>query len=814
MRTTTFIIAAGFALAGSLAAQLKLDSARNALAESLPEVAVARAERYLAANPDLPEKEKTGARLLLAEAYLRTQQAGQALATLEKVPNTSASARDYWQGMALAHQLKYQQAFEKLSNVEESHPLYSQALFNALELQASQKQTATAFELLKKLRAHNAEFLPDQLIFLEAQLHLINGEPDTAREALEALTDKQKQSAKSQLLTGQIELAANQPQAAREAFEKALTPTTSAQIRTLALLGKSDALLKSLSFQEALNSLLTLLKEEESQSHLNLLPNRLELIVNQAPSKEGLVTSLSAYVQPETLGEDGNLLSPQKLLACYYLSRISDPEQAKELLQLATTLSPEGELAARAHIELAKLALENKETEAALQSLEKAQTSAPKSSYSMAAADLSARIKTQEGDLESALTLFSQAAKHPDSTFSEQALLNQALLTLATTPTASLSALATQLESEDAKISLKLERALASAREQSASAREDLQEFLFHHPDHSRMAQARLSLAEILLIEQQPDFPLIDQQLASLPEELVRKLSRKKFRISHDLAVITNDWNQSVSNGERHLKDFPEAKNDPYFLLRLGESNFRNGNHNRSRFLFSKTAALPDAGELLELALYFNAISNLTIPTEESTTEALDTLDELIERAGPLASRARLRKARTLIDDLGRAQECLQTLDGIPGGPGDQPEAALLAARAHRELSASEPKHAEKALSIYRRLLDDPRTSYPLSNEIHYQLSRTYSQIGQPNLAIDPCLSVVDLENRSPNEVEVEWEYYYRCGFEAIDILLEAKKARAALILAQKLAQTKGPSAEEAGKRAKQIQLDHQLFTD
>ena len=377
-----------------------------------------------------------------------------------------------------------------------------------------------------------------------------------------------------------------------------------------------------------------------------------------------------------------------------------------------------------------------------------------------------------------------------------------------------MSSIAAQLKSEEAKLSLELERVLALARERAPSARAALEDFLFQHPDHPRIAQARLALADLLLLEQKPDFELIEVQLASLPTDLDRSLSRQRFRLSHRLGVITNDWTQAISNGEKHRQSFPEAEDDPYFLLRLAESYYRNGDYNRSRFLFSKVASLPNAGDLVELALYFSAVSNLAIPTEKATTNALDTLDNLIQRAGPLASRARLTKARTQLKNLGRAAECLETLEGIPGEPGDQPEAALLSAQAYRELSASDSKLAEKAVSIYRRLLEDPRTSYQLSNQIHYQLSRTYSESGFPNLAIDPCLSVVDFENRAPDEKEVEWDYYYRCGFEAIDILLEAKHARAALILARKLAETKGPSANEAAERARQIQLDYQLWTD
>ena len=246
----------------------------------------------------------------------------------------------------------------------------------------------------------------------------------------------------------------------------------------------------------------------------------------------------------------------------------------------------------------------------------------------------------------------------------------------------------------------------------------------------------------------------------------------------------------------------------------MAESCFRNGDFNRAKYLFTKTANLPNASQLKELALYFGARANLEIPTKEATIEALETLDNLINRAGPLAAQSRLLKARTLLNSQGDAEGCIAALQGMPGKPGDQPEANLLAAEAYRELSANKPEFSQQAISVYQSLLDDERTSYPLSNRIHYELALTYRENGQDNLAIDPLLRVVDQENKKPDEVEGEWDYYYRCGFEAIDILLKADLPRAALIQARKLAQTEGPGAEQAKIRAEQIELESLIFTD
>jgi hypothetical protein len=303
-------------------------------------------------------------------------------------------------------------------------------------------------------------------------------------------------------------------------------------------------------------------------------------------------------------------------------------------------------------------------------------------------------------------------------------------------------------------------------------------------------------------------------QLEALPADLPRELSAERFALSHRLGTFANDWTAAVRFGENHFKLFPEAGKEPRFLLRLGESRFRNGDFNRARYLFSEVSAEAESGDLIDIALYFEARANLAIPTGEATTEALTILDRLLDRSGPLASEARILKAHTLLESLVRAEECLQTLTLLPGKLVDHPEALLLAAKAHRDLGTTDEAEYEKALALYRDLLAHPRTSYPRSNQLHYLIARTYRESGHPEIALEPCMAVVDFENRPAEGAPPEWDYYYQCGFEALDILLSAERHRAALLVARKLAKGKGPGAQQARKRAEQIQLENMLWTD
>lgn len=815
MPTSLLPLTAGFLLlAGTLTAQEGLQSARNALAEALPDVAAIRIERYLATHSDLGKEERAQAYLLLGESLLRARQPAKAQEALKRVPDEHSAERHYWQGITFAHQHNSAAALEKLALVPAENPLYEQALFNVVELQFNQDETTTALAILKKIREHNPEFLPSEIALLEAQIHLQNSEPDKAYQSWETLSKDKQQSPASQLLAGRIELARNNSEAALTSFSTVLASNTSPSSKRLALLGKCDVLLTNEASKQAIEPLLTLLAEENDSSLLDLLQSRFETLLSQLTEANALSSALVTFAQPETLGEDSNYATPPKLFACYYLSRISEPETALNYLTQIVSLSPEGDLTARAHLLQAKIALTRENSEAANEALKAVQKAAPEGPLASQAADILARLSVANGDLKEAEELFTQASQHPQTAFAEQALLNQAVLQLTGNANTSLSALSAKLNSNEAKISLELEQALALAKKKNSNANDALQQFILRHPKHPRLAQARLALASVLLGETQPDFELIEAQLSSLPEELTQALSRQSFHVSHRLAAATNKWTNAVNWGERHSKDFPQSQNDPYFLLSLAECSFQDGNHNRARFLFSKIANLPDAGELAPLSLLYAAHSNLLIPTSEATAEALDILDDIIAQAGPLSTRARLLKARTLLKSLGQAKECLKTLEGIPGKPGDQPEAALLTAQAYRELATNDPKISQRAISLYQNLLNDPRTSYQLSNQIHYQLALTYRESGHLNLAIDPCLRVIDLENKAKDEKEIEWDYYYRCGFEAIDILLTAKRARAALTLARKLAQTGGPGAAQAQERAKQIQLDHLLWTD
>lgn len=793
--------------------------AQNALGEFLPEVAAQRLSVLLASG-DLSDEIEEQARILLAEALIRSDKPAEAAKALAPLPDSPV--RQYWRAIALAQSGEDAAALEQFTKIPpDASPYWELGTYNRLEILTLQGSPAAAFELLAELRAAYPDFKSDALALLEAQLHLQKNEPDQARKSLANLP---KLSPRALLLAGEIELAAQAPQEALNFFTKISSAAAPPALQRLALLGQADAWLLQGKGREALVSLISILATDPPDEFLTLLYPRFETALalpEPEPSAGGASPTYAAllrdFVNPTTLGEDANYATSAKELACYYLSRSLSEAEALPLLERLLALAPESEIAARAELSAAELLLQQGEQEAAVERLRQVSTHCPEGDLPALAADILARIATSKDDFAAAQELFQEASRHPHLAFSEQALLNQTLLALESgqDPEKSPSAVSSRLTSSEARSAYLLERALALTKENKPEAKSALNDFLASYPGHSREAEARLSLLDNLVGEVDPDFALIEAQLDALPKTLPnQRLSRLRFQVCHRLGAITNSWSDAVTFGEGHLRVFPESENDPLFLLRLAESYYRDDDNNQARFLFNKVAEMENAGELRDIALLFGARANLAIPTPEARVEALAILEELTSRGGPLTTQARLMLARTYLT-FGKAEECLATLALLPGEPADQPEAALLEAEAYSEQGSQDSANYQKAIAIYEQLLADPRTSYESSNQIHYLIARTYRKSGHPELALEPCLSVVDFENWPAGEAESEWDYYFKCGFEALDILLKAEHYKAALTLALKLAKNgQGPGAEQAEIRAKQIQLDHMLWEE
>ncbi|MDP0489723.1 MAG: tetratricopeptide repeat protein [Verrucomicrobiota bacterium JB023] len=771
--------------------------ARVALGDNLPEIAARSLETALEAD-ELTPAQRNEARLLLLEALVRANDYEDALA----IELPASETAHYWQAHALAGIGQADEALALWQSIE-AEPWLEAARQNRIELLLLLQRSGKALELIDEWRDDDKAAIPP---LLHARAAIENRD---YQRALTALSQKREDSPMASLLRLRALLALGQSEEARqignELMEQSLPPGFTEVVR----LSLFDAHLSLERYQDAVETLMRPLRADNAAPSPLLLA-RLQALENDE-ARRILWESLTAFVKPESLGSEKNPASNSKLWALYILAQNADAREALLLLDDILAHEPAERLAHECRFAKASLLIEQGRREEAVALLQFIREN-DDSESSAFATDQLARLAYREDDFEQASKLFAALAETRSTIFSESSLLNQALASLASDSDTTLpAALAT---SELAGI-FTLEKALAQVESSPQEAEVALSRFLVEHPRHRRASEAKLALASIHLKQPVPDLDRIRAELDAIGEqELDRKLSLQLFLLEHAMAAIISDWSKAIERGRDHLNHFPGSRKDSRFTLKLAESYYQNRDFSRAGQLFTDIAEEVGEGPLQDLAYFYSARASLEIPTPQATDAALGALDRLIAGSGPMATDARILRAETQLNKLGQAEAALATLGSLPNKPEDRPKASLLAAEAHRELGSTEASHYQKAIAIYQRLLDEPHTSYALSNRIHYRLARVYRESGELPKALDACWRVINFVNYPTGETQPAWTYYYRCGFEAIDILEEVGRYRAALALAQKLAATEGPGAAEAAERARQIELENHLWRD
>ena len=98
-------------------------------------------------------------------------------------------------------------------------------------------------------------------------------------------------------------------------------------------------------------------------------------------------------------------------------------------------------------------------------------------------------------------------------------------------------------------------------------------------------------------------------------------------------------------------------------------------------------------------------------------------------------------------------------------------------------------------------------------HQVYFLLGQTQEKL-DPSLskALDSYFKVVNLEVQQQNDHPVEWEYYYKCGLRAVDLLEKQSRWGAAANLLDKMAGHFGPKSDVLRKRADTIRLQHHIW--
>jgi hypothetical protein len=254
--------------------------------------------------------------------------------------------------------------------------------------------------------------------------------------------------------------------------------------------------------------------------------------------------------------------------------------------------------------------------------------------------------------------------------------------------------------------------------------------------------------------------------------------------------------------------------------LILGRNLFQTRSYNDARLVLEKLAASDTDPGRAQAAWLLAARSAALVPTSQSQQEALILFDKVIVFKDSLSAIAKLEKARLMID-MNRLAEASAFLrkwfDALPETDPLHLPAGLLLGEATYAQGSARPESLTEALAVYDKLLSHAEQQPAVFNRLQYLRGKTLEQMPDDKdpsgkrrkQAFIAYYSV--LETSTP---PVEWDYFERCGFKALELLENAGRWPAAIACARKIASFNGPRAKDAANLASQLQLKHMIWED
>jgi tetratricopeptide (TPR) repeat protein len=822
----------------------------DALASGLWEMAALHFSDCLA-HRDLRAEDKSQVAIRLAESWIRDGKPAEALALLNQSLVAQHPEVPFWKGQALAglgHFSEALAAFKPLL-ANPAAPHRNETGFTMASLQWALGQPADALATLSTL----ADTPDDKALTAKAQLHQVEilldlGRSNDARKTMPATSSiRPGELPLATFLEAHLLLAEDQ---AAEATVRFQTLVDQPQGQSLfhhhaAAIGLADALLARKSPEAASNFLLSFIQDHPDSPLLQPMFKRLlDGLPDTPTATDPVLERLAQWISPSELTATGaintleanaasawpstfpsnELLAFSLFTRALGLHRIQTPAARAEARRLLTRLRlefPAHMLTQRALFQAARWALDEGAVDRAFSMLDTLRESAPSPGMRGEAAFLEARTAFSKGDKDQSIRLFEEAAKSLAENEAQTARFNAAILRLpgSHSPTPVLQT--TPAPNNPLAADLELERALSHS--DSGTSKSAIKEFLTRHPEHPRVPEARLAAAEAALAEPTADLPFAREQLAVLTEDPEKSIGLSALRIALvrlRISDLAKDSAAAITIAKSILELYPAdpAAGEAAFIL--GRNLFQTRSYNDARLVLQKLAAADTDPDRAQAAGLLAARSAALVPTSQSQQEALSLFDKVIESKGSVASIAMLEKARLMID-LNRLQEASAFLrnwfNSLPkSDPLHLPAGFLLGEAIYAQGSVN-PDSLTDALAVYDQLLVHTEKRPSVFNRLQYLRGRTLEQIPDAKDASRKREKQAFIAYYSVLETPpppAEWHYFELCGFRALALLEKAGRWTAAIACAKKIASFKGPRAEEAATRTRQLQLKHMIWED
>ena len=819
---------------------------REALADHLPDVAAARFESRLAAGP-LEGEEATRLLLLLGESLVRANQAEKALTILTDERLKESSIAVFWRAQAHQARGELQTAIDLLDQTIEvkQFPYYGEAVLTRSRLLSALGNQRAAIAGLNLLTTTKSA-LTNRAKLDQTRLLLLTGKTEDARKTLPAAKSlKGSEMLDAQLLDAALlQAEGKHPQAVvayqtiLKSYQKEGEPLPAFIHEAAVGIARARASLNQRA--EATDTLLSFLQNQPDSPVISDAFSLLEtLILGNTGGDDPVIALIDARLKqwsqspvikspailPTTSSGAADALPgvaifdhPELHAHSLYLrileqSQTGAGENLEDLRRIVTQLRwehPDHPLAHQATIALARALFQQKQGEKATQLLENIIGCSVGGAAETEAQLLLARELFQQQDFDQSAAAFEKAAEHLLSTARSNAQFNAGISWLLAGDTAHVQRLQ-EIGTPKLKASLQLEQALYAAHQQPERGLSLLDRFIVDHPSHYRINEARLAMAFCALEQVPPSSSLARALLDTLKEET--EFAEEILLAQITLATASQENTQAIALCRKFLNDYPESAQFANVTLSLGIALYQNGDLNDARQTLQKLEK--SHPEKAAPALLMAARAAARTGTPQSLNEAIELFDRIIQSKSPLSAFASLEKARTLIDtkstsSLQQAAKELETLHGtLTKNATLQITAGLLWMETLYALSSSDASRLQEGLSLQRKLLDNALLTDDDRNRVMYFRGLTLEQMNQTDQALDVYYQVIEAATK---QAPTQWDYFERCGFNAIALLEKNRRWDSAIALAKKLASFPSPRAKEAEARAQRLSLEHMIL--
>jgi len=814
--------------------QRDYQTARQALSDGLFEVAAVKAKRLLS-QPSWSAKQKSTLAALEVEALVRAEQGYEALEVLKA---QNFDNHDYWQGLAFLLTGAYDDASAVLAKAitTSTGDLKTWATIARSHALLGDGRESTARTRIKPLRDH-----PDPAISRHARMFFNELEtgPQAQSVLLRLARERGEKDATVQYLRARSLFQLDDLKKAEDVLRDLLQTESirkGPQMHDAAIVLLAEVMWKqrlptaSSSVVAFLNSFTTAADGRTDTDYWSEAFGLLERIALESKPSETLLTPAIAWASDSMIPE-------RQGYALYFIAselhragRDSEATGIIESLIQSQPRHPRISDAIRLAMQLHGITRNDTRV---LQLAERWKQDF--GGGGKAVVDfLVGLIHFMRGDYRDALSSFNKAADgETDIARRRRALYNAAICAIKTGQKTLLKSVVAQLTQasipdpnrkpgspplQDTAADLELDKALQFASKLDPGAENELNNFIKRHPTSVRLAEALVSLAEFRLLDLPPRAKeaaeALDAATAANPSPLLRE---QIGYVRVWLSEARQDLPGITVQAANFLATWPESKRADEVRMKLAETYYRQEKYALARTEFEILATHQADSAYADAALYFAGMSAMAVPTQEGLNAAISTWDDLIQRGGPLAFAARQQQAIATRKqgNIDKALKIYESLLTAPEATGDQrlslqyEKAELLIT-----LGKSDAPRYEEAVTLLRSMLATDALPYGWSARCGVLMATTLRDMGRPAEALEACYDVINVGTNvvTAPQNPSEYQWFYRAGFIAVDLLETAQRWEAAATVAERLAQTSGDRAKDAAERASKIRLKHFLW--